>query len=83
MKFYIDNKLDNVSDLTDEEIIEKFKVYIKTKDAAWVERYDNLLIASFVGEPIGLKSTTDQENYEKLNKLLKPTIDAYLKENFR
>ncbi len=72
--FYKENRNDQEYALTFEQIKQKFKEYLATKDLDWVEYYNtHSIVTNWVGASEGLNSVMDLEDYEVLSNNLHAT----------
>jgi hypothetical protein len=81
--FWKGNDINKHYKLSPADLISKFKVWIPTKEAAWLERYDTLsVVHEFVGREEGLGSVGNDENnyleYQQMAFILKPVKREYL-----
>lgn len=61
---WVDNRLDNKTTFTPEEIKEKFLAWYKTKDTAWIEYYwFDGVVREFITSKEGLNGTFNESEY--------------------
>jgi len=72
--FFKENRNDKEYALTFEQIRQKFKEYLDSKDIDWVLYYNtHSIVTNWVGASEGLNSVMDLEDYEHLSNNLHAT----------
>ncbi len=72
--FFKENRNDQEYTMPLDDIKQKFKEYLATKDLDWVEYYNtHSIVTNWVGASEGLNSVMDLEDYEVLSNNLHAT----------
>lgn len=86
LHFWRENKIANHFILTKEELIKQFQEWLPKQKADWIRYYgwnNATLVQCFIGAKDGLNSVgnTDNDQYDRMYEILKPTRDKYLTDN--
>lgn len=74
-QFWKDNKIDQHYTLTIEQLKEKFKKWLKTKDPVWIEYYSSeQIVLTFITAKDGLSSIHEQKELSDLVSSLKKVL---------
>lgn len=81
-QFWKDNRLDQKFTLTADELVDKFKTWVASKEVAWINYYStDRAICAFITdkeELKGLSSVHDSNEFQVMYELLRPIyIDAH------
>lgn len=78
-KFWIENKTDSEVEYTEEQLIEKFREWLKTKDDQWLFHYGYYQVTTaFIGEKKGLNAVCEEADLLPISKLLKDVYKEHL-----
>ncbi|MDB0600287.1 hypothetical protein PL373_13360 [Tenacibaculum maritimum] len=78
-KFWKENKLNQEFELSLDEIKNKYREYLKTKEKSWIEYYGHQTVNAFVGDKDGLNSVAESEDYSLLQDELSEVRNEFYK----
>jgi len=77
-KFWKENRIDQEFDLSIEQVREKYKTWLSTKERDWIEACSDDTVNCFVGDEDGLNSVPNGNTYDELIDLLRLTRREFL-----
>lgn len=75
LDFWKENKIAQHFTLTSEEVSDKFRSWLLTKDQSWIDYYNSeRIIRFFITDPDGLNSVFDEGQFDRLFSFMQPII---------
>lgn len=81
IKLWKNNKLDQIYEITREEMQAKYKRFLMERPTEWVIHYYDLTMWNFIGANDGLQSVNDPEDLQTIAGWLKPILREFIKTN--